>query len=220
MPKPPSTTDPSFWREGHFKLFITHLAKHKVAAETLRKALLDHHISGFVAHSDIAPALEWQDEILRALNTADALVALLHKGFRDSYWTDQEIGIALGRGLLPLSISYSQAPYGFIGRYQALPGRGKSYEDLSKEVFTVLKTRPQTRRRIAEATVHKFSESGNFEQAKRNMTLLESLEYWDASLTKLAKAAAAENGQITDAWGVPQRLETHIKRWKQSESPF
>lgn len=216
----PISGEQVYWKSGYFRVFITHISRHKQAAAKLQASLLHHQISSFVAHSDIQPTREWENEILSALRSADALIALLHKGFHDSHWTDQEIGIAIGRDLLALSISFSETPYGFIGRYQALRGRGKSYSRLAEEAFRIFLTHPQSRRKIAEALVNRFSESDTFEQAKRHMTLLESVEYWDDRLSKAARDAVERNSQISDAWGVSHRVESLIRKWKSDEIPF
>ena len=69
-----SYIEPAFWRKGMFRLFISHLAVHKKWASDLQEALLPYGISGFVAHSDIEPTTEWQNQIETALSTCDALV--------------------------------------------------------------------------------------------------------------------------------------------------
>jgi len=50
----------------------------------------------------------------------DSFVALLTGGFHDSLWTDQEVGFAFGRGVPIISVKLEIAPYGFIGKFQAL----------------------------------------------------------------------------------------------------
>ena len=112
---------PSFWEAGHFRLFISHLAEYQAFASEIRDALLESGISSFVAHKDIKPTEEWQDVILSALTTCDGMLALLHDGFHESKWTDQEIGYGLGRKLLIVAVDLGTTPYGFIGKYQALP---------------------------------------------------------------------------------------------------
>src|SRR5258708_21866172 len=97
LTSPPLRVDPPFWRKGMLRLFITHLATYKSFAAQLQQELLIYGISGFVAHNDIKPTLEWQAQIETALATCDALVALLHDKFHESKWTDQEIGFAMGR---------------------------------------------------------------------------------------------------------------------------
>ncbi len=59
----------------------------------------------------------------------------MHDGFKESNWTDQEVGFAMGRGLPVFSIRFDQDPYGFIGRFQAFNGNGKTVENLAREIF-------------------------------------------------------------------------------------
>ena len=211
---------PSFWNTDNFKVFISHISKHKVAAGKLQRSLLPYHISSFVAHTDIEPTREWENEIINALNASDGLVALLHTGFHESKWTDQEIGIGVAHGLLVISVSFGESPYGFMGRYQALPGTGKSYEQLAGEIYQIFLSHRLSRRRMTEIIANKFVESSSFDQAKRNMDLLETVEYWDATFTKTTRKAVKENDQLAGAWGIPGALERHINRWKAESTPF
>ena len=125
MPDTLSEDLPASWREGMFRVFLTHLAREKAFACELRQALLNFGISAFVAHNDIKPTLGWQTEIIKALNTCEAVVALMHYGFHASDWTDQEMGFAMGRGVPVFAVRFGETPYGFIGRFQALNGRNK-----------------------------------------------------------------------------------------------
>src|SRR5579863_7546192 len=59
----PLRVDPPFWRKDMFRLFISHLAVHRDDAAKLQAALEPFGISSFVAHNDIEPTLEWQNEI-------------------------------------------------------------------------------------------------------------------------------------------------------------
>ena len=106
VPKP--GIDPPFWRKRMFRLFVTHLSAEKVLAAQLQEALLNYGISGFVAHNDIEPTLEWQSQIETALATADSLVALLHPEFHESNWTDQEIGFAMEGACLSLRLDLAK----------------------------------------------------------------------------------------------------------------
>src|SRR5262245_39848414 len=64
--------------------------------------------------------------MLSALRSAEALVALITTGFNGSKWTDQEVGFVMGRGKLVVSVRLDNtAPYGFIGRGQAINGRAR-----------------------------------------------------------------------------------------------
>ena len=64
-------TQPDFWERGHFRLFLSHLAKRRNVASKVKKELSFLGISTFVAHSDIEPTKEWQNEIESALATCE-----------------------------------------------------------------------------------------------------------------------------------------------------
>jgi hypothetical protein len=108
------------WGEGGYRVFLSHKANVKSKATALKEALSLFGITAFVAHKDVKPTKKWQDEIENALFSMDALVALMTKDFHESYWTDQEIGVAFGREIPIISIKLGQDPYGFIGKFQAL----------------------------------------------------------------------------------------------------
>ena len=99
------------------RIFISHLAVKRKFATELKSSFSKFLISSFVAHDDIEPTREWQDEIEGALASCDVLVALLHPEFHTSNWTDQEIGFALGRGVPTFAVQLGTDPYGFIGRF-------------------------------------------------------------------------------------------------------
>ena len=62
------------------------------------------------------------EEIDLALRSMHALSALLTPDFHLSDWTDQEVGFALGRGVLVVPVRLGLDPYGFIGKVQGLSG--------------------------------------------------------------------------------------------------
>ena len=204
---------PSFWGDGHFRLFISHLWEHRLFAGHIEDELRDFAISSFIAHQDIEPTQVWQNEIESALATCDAMLALLHPDFHSSNWTDQEIGYGMGRQLLIVAVDLGTTPYGFIGKFQAMTGIGENPERLAQCLFEILREHPKTQRRMAEAAVDYFAESSSFGQAKRGMYLLEQLEYWDGIMAAKARSALKDNNQIADAWGVPSRLDRLIQKW-------
>ena len=109
------------WSEG-YPVFLSHLAEVKEHVAGLKASLKSYGISAFVAHDDITPSEEWQEEIRKALLTMRGFVALLTEGFYDSQWTDQEIGYALCRGVPIVAVRLGVDPRGFIGKLQGLSG--------------------------------------------------------------------------------------------------
>jgi hypothetical protein len=207
-----SGIDPTFWRDEHLRLFVSHLATHKKHAASLQRELLNYQISGFIAHKDIEPTKKWQDEIELALSTADCLVAMVTPDFHRSKWTDQEIGFALGRGIPILSVKLGLDPYGFLAREQAIQGDGVEEAKLARMIFAVFVKNKQTRKRMAESLVHRFESSGTFQEAKDNFALLERVEYWDEHLTRAVKAAVKMNSQVSEAWHVPDKVKIFLKK--------
>lgn len=139
-----------------FRLFISHLAKDKDKATRLKACLAAHGISGFVAHEDIHPTLEWQAEIERGLMTMDAMVAVHTVGFSSSMWCQQEVGFALGRGVKVISLKMGEDPTGFISKRQALPRLNRSAEAIAAEIEGLLSKDPLTQGRLAEAQLSRL----------------------------------------------------------------
>ena len=206
--------DPPFWKDNNVRIFLSHLSANREFAAELQEAMDEYGLTAFVAHNDIEPTTEWQNEIETALSTCEVLVALLHHGFKESNWTDQEVGFAMGRGLPIYSVRYDQDPYGFIGRFQAFNGNGKNADVLAKEIFDVLRQHKQTQRRMAEILVSRFESSYSFQNAKSNIGLLEELETWNRSYSERIEKAIDNNSQIEGSWGVPERVKKLVESWK------
>lgn len=207
----PDRPEPTFWKKGHLRLFVSHLAEFREEAASLQEQLTDCGVSAFVAHNDIAPSAEWQNEIEAALATADCLVALLRPGFHASKWTDQEVGYAMGRSLPVFSVRLGEDPYGFIGRFQAFQGQKKNAAALATEIFDVLVNHKQTSRQMTEALVLRMEESDSFAQAKGNIGRLERAIYWHPSFNDRLETARKENSQIQGSWGVSDRIKQLVK---------
>lgn len=202
----------TFWKADHFRLFLSHLAAQKKFASELQQALEDYGITAFVAHKDINPTVEWQNEIELALSTCDGLVALLHPEFHKSNWTDQEIGFVMGRAMPVFSVTLGETPYGFIAKTQAFNGTGKTAIALAREIFDALRKNKQIQDKMGEIIVTLFENSGSFEAAKARMGYLEELTVWKPGFANRIKEAAENNGQISSAWGVPGRVTALLKK--------
>jgi hypothetical protein len=205
-----SVLEPTFWTKGYFRMFISHVAAMKTPAAEVQGALLKYGVSAFVAHNDIEPTREWQDEIELALSTCDSLVALLSPDFHKSKWTDQELGFAMGRGVLIMSVGLGHDPYGFIGKFQALNGSGRAVDDLARGIFDALLQHKQTRQRIKEGLVARFEQATSFQSARETMTLLEKIGDWSEPLKLRLRTAVSENYEIANAFTVPDRVKKLI----------
>jgi len=64
------------------------------------------------------------------------LIALMTENFKNSDWTSQEIGFALGRKKPILSINMGMEPYGFIKKYQAIDSTWDTvFRDIKDNLF-------------------------------------------------------------------------------------
>ena len=168
--------DSKFWQPNHFRLFLSHLSTFKVKTAQLQNTLKEYGISSFVAHEDIEPTKEWQDEIEKALFSMDALAVIFTPKFNESKWTDQEVGVAVGRGVLIIPIRKGMDPYGFIGKYQGMQGEGKTIKQVANSVFRILSNNPKTKEKIAGALVDQITLANDAEDAAGKLTLLRNFE--------------------------------------------
>ena len=198
---------PRFWQEVEARVFLSHLAIHKKSTSELRNQLKKYGISSFVAHEDIEPTKEWQTEIESALATMDAFVALLAPGFKESNWCDQEVGVAIGRQLPILAVRQGLDPYGFIGKYQALQGAGKTATQLAKEIFDLFLPMPVIGPKITGALVNNLINSKSFDESKRLVGLIAQSKYVTSKHTSAMNEAIKDNGQISHSWGVPEQIK-------------
>lgn len=207
-----SSTTIEFWQPGQYKLFLSHVSEHKIMAAELKEKLSSFHISTFVAHEDISPTKEWQTEIELALDTMDCLVALVTEDFHSSLWTDQELGMAIGKGKLVIPINCGCSPYGFLSKYQWLKSLDMDVNKISKDIFQILNTHNMSKKIFSEAIVNKFESSYSFQSAKENMGLLEKIDYLDADLITRIKTAYESNPQINDTYNMAYRVNKLINK--------
>jgi len=153
------------WTPGYLRLFLGHKAEYKKQTSQFKGAMDYYGVSCFVAHEDIEPTKEWQNEIEKALFSMDAMVALMTEEFSNSRWTDQEIAVAIGRQIPIIPVRLGMDPYGFIGKFQGLSGTGKAAKALAKEVYDLLWTKSSLKGQLAESLVGRFAASASFAQA-------------------------------------------------------
>jgi hypothetical protein len=182
------------WNADCYKLFLSHKAEVKKKTSELKEQLELYGVSSFVAHQDILPTKEWQDEIENALASMDAFVALLTDNFHNSDWTDQEVGYALGRGVPMIAVKLGKDPYGFIGKFQAL---GCNWTDAPFSIVKLLIKQP----RMLEAYVKAVQNCKSFDQGNALSKLFAYIEGLTNDQTKSLVSAFNENTQLQGSFG-------------------
>jgi hypothetical protein len=169
-------SEATFWKPGHFKLFVSHLASFKKTIGILKAELEKYGISSFVAHEDIEPTKQWQDEIEKGLFSMDAFCAVLMDGFKESNWTDQEVGVAVGRNVLIIPIRRGLDPYGFIGKYQGFQAIGKNVGQVAEGIFEIISSNEKTKSKYLNTLVELILLSNTANQGIERLKALKKIK--------------------------------------------
>ena len=207
-----AVAESTFWEPNNFRLFISHLSSTKESAGKLRQSLRRFAISGFVAHDDIDPTREWQDEIEAALFSMDALAAIIVPGFFESKWADQEIGVAIGREKLVVPIMREATPHGFIGKFQGLNGKGRSVPEVADALFRILIGSPRTRSRMFTCLVDATSQESTAEGARTKLILLESIDQIPTPFLEKLREGALKSTFLVTSPDMQRRLKRLLEK--------
>lgn len=203
----------TFWKTGHFKLFLSHLATFKVQTSHLQSALRKYAISSFVAHEDIEPTKEWQLEIEAGLQTMDALAAILMPGFKESNWCDQEVGVAVGRDVLVIPIRRGLDPYGFIGKYQGIQAKGKNIGQVAEAIFDTLVKSPKTKNKMLLAISGSIVNATSPEEAIDKIEIIKSLDSVPEDILENLKSQVSENKLLTESLDFINQLNVMLTKF-------
>ena len=206
-------TTTRIWGTDGYRVFLSHKASVKETATTLKEGLRVFGVSAFVAHKDITPTKQWQDEIEAALASMDAFVAFMSKTFHDSNWTDQEVGYALCRGVPIIALRDGTDPYGFIGRFQAL---SCELPEAPQTIVTLLIKHP----RMIDAYVAAAAQCESFEVGNKLAELLPAITALDDGHVKRLMEVFNKNDQLRGSYGFSGEkphiygmgLPTHLSR--------
>lgn len=218
------TTNPdtlSIWTPGHLRLFMSHRDTHKAKARELADALSSYGISAFVAHDTIEPMTTWQREIEKGLETMEVMLAFVTDDFHDSYWTNQEIGYALGKGVPIISIKFERHdPAGFIGTKQALKGDIDDLKRSALEIYKLLVDKLGQQGRLRQTLISAFVNSPDFNEPRdRFDRLAETISSLSDTEVDQIQQAFSSNDQLNGAYYLRyyDRLTNFMKRCTKRE---
>jgi hypothetical protein len=206
------TKSPDFWKEGYFKLFISHLSSNRERMSQLKSALDQWGVSAFVAHVDIEPSREWRSEIEAGLETMDAMLAVVEPGFKESDWCCQEVGYALGKKVEVLPICAGLDPFGFFGKYQGIQVKGKMPSQAAEKVIGILIKKPKHRSQLLQSIGKSFASL----QSDRKVQLVRTLDDWKVVTDEQIKALL-ERISLSDF--EKKQLKSIITRVKAFDTP-
>ena len=183
------------WQGDGYRLFLSHKSEDKAEVGVLKKQFGKYGISAFVAHADIEPTLAWRNEIERALRSMDGFAALMTKNFHDSNWTDQEIGFALGRGVMVIAVNLGRNPYGFIGDMQALK---TTWAKAARQITKLLLRHDE---KMFEPYLQAIRDCASYDDANELAELLPALDGLEDDEVQALVDAYNSNGQVHDSYG-------------------
>ncbi len=188
------TVQTRIWGDKGYRVFLSHKAGVKKATAELKEALELFGISAFVAHADIQPTKEWQEEIENALASMDAFVALLTEDFHDSDWTDQEVGYALGRNVPLIAVKFGKDPYGFIGKFQALSCKWAE-APLKLAKLLIMQSR------MLDAFIDAVPACGSFDNGNTLSQIFPCIEVLTEKQAEKLASAFNTSSQLQGSWG-------------------
>ncbi len=199
------------------KVFISYSKDDKDIAGNLKRYFEQYKdVECFIAHDDIEPGSEWEKEILDKLSTTEYFLPLQTQSLEESYWCQQEAGIAFNRKIkiIPLKLDTNgKNPVGFYARYQGFKIKAS---DLSGSVKRFL-----IREGLIDAEDHEevekrmliFQASDSWAQANKNSQLLLQLEdkFSNADVLRIV-GIILSNNQILSSFAARKRLKDFFMR--------
>ena len=214
--------DPSLqtlWGDGSVRAFISHVSTHKELAHSLKEQLRRLGVASFVAHDDIEPMTEWEHEIEKALFSMDVLLALLTPDFRNSKWTDQEVGVALGRGVRIVAFRLGTDPYGFMGKHQAF-SVGSDPERMASEVFRLWLRDDDQRINAVDSFIRAVRDARSFAESNQLAPYLDCIPRLPQAHEYALVSAFNENPQAHFAWTLKGAMVNFLRRATSHEYGF
>ncbi len=171
-----TSADPGNWKAGYVRLFISHSAHHKVVIGEVADELAVIGIHGFVAHETMAYSKPWQAQIEQALKSMHAFVAVVHPGFQESAWCQQEVGWALGRRVPKYVIRMGVDLAGFIGHDQWPSGQDKTPKQIAQIIGTWASSVPELAETMTDGLFEALEHANNYYDAGATASRIASLD--------------------------------------------
>lgn len=206
------------------RIFFSYSSVDKEIVGALKKQLEFMGFEVFLAHDDIEPSVEWQEEIIKNLKSCVVFISLLTKSFKGSEWTDQETGMAIISDKFIIPLQVESPPYGFIGRIQSL--QIKLSDIRNEDPKYVEDSFKYYAEKIAKVIINKFGEnmksfvinnfirSKNFYQANARVKLLEYFPDYNPEQVSQIFSAAIDNKYNFKAYNAKKILTNIFKKYK------
>jgi len=196
-----------------YKGFISYAQGDREIAGQVKDELADYGINGFLAHEDLEPTVQWQEEITKHLKACDLFIPLISERFRESKWTDQEVGMAVAwkKKMVPLLLDKTTS-YGFISKYQATKIDVANLQTRLLSIITKLGDDKKFGATITDGLIMAFADSASFDEAGRraNAILRKNGALTRDQLNSIVEASV-NNNQISYGWDAKAAINEIIK---------
>lgn len=180
---------------GTIRVFVSYSSDDRALVGGIKRILEQYGLSVFLAHDDIPPLCDWQEEISKNLNECDAFIPVLTNSFRESYWTDQEIGMAFGLKKLIIPLKVDTHPYGFISKLQACKLDTRSPDRSCLKIIKVLKDN-QFSELLIDCLFRGLEQVNCFSEATKLVEELENFESFNEEQINQIMRIAIRNNQF------------------------
>ncbi len=215
--------------EKTLRVFISYSNKDNEVARLIKREFDNYEIRAFLAHEDIEVGQEWRGIILENLKKSNIFVAILSENFINSEWTNQEVGFAICKGDLIVTVSIDGTGlYGFLEMFQAL----REFEsrdltnpfvcqDLVLEILKISATKEDLRddlkdsliRRLAKRNKYGRPHPDSYRDSENYFGLLYSLKPFTKDQINEIVKRSIENNQIYGASGCRDILKDLLEEY-------
>lgn len=202
------------------RIFLSYSTEDKNLAGNIKKNLERYGLEVFLAHEDIEPSSEWQDEIVRNLKSCDIFMPIISKNFRNSDWTDQETGMAFIEGKVIIPLRTELVPYGFIGKYQALKLDLESIKDSCQRIIQTISKNDPLKEKLTDCIISSFVRSYSFSDANEKALMLKELKQFTEDQANEIIRGFIVNDQISGAYDAKPVVEEIFSNYTKFVKPL
>jgi hypothetical protein len=194
------------------KAFLSYSTRDKRLAGKIKERLSSWGVDVFMAHEDLVPSSEWQDEIVKNLSSCDVFIPILTGSYRLSDWTDQESGMAISRSRVVVPLNITRNPHGFLGKYQACKINTSQLDQSCEDLVLALKNRRELRLRVQNSFIHSFVNSQGYLEANTRSELLDRFGPYDESQINEIIRGSLSNDQVYGPTATRRRLRRFFSK--------
>ena len=193
---------------GSFAFFLSHVSAHKVAVAELKKELKAWGVSAFIAHEDITPSSEWQNEIELALRSMQRTCCAT-----DTRLPSEQVDRSRGRLRFgQVLCGASEVGFGSVWLYRQGAGIERFAEQPSRIahlLFDILLSHPATHRHIRSGLAYAFGESGSYSRAISLSKIIATVTDFSDDEKAVIQRAFRSNDQVYAPPSGGARLRGH-----------